>query len=112
MRKIMYNRVLFILHKKNAKPSHFVIEKEVFWFTLKRNSFRGFKNAELVDHCSFYKYIENFGFVLFHVKKYWKRLKRPLAFNNNYNNSDKYGINIKQEHLFWFLIGIEFIFFF
>ena len=31
MRKIMYNRALFILHK-NVKPSHFqdVIETEVF----------------------------------------------------------------------------------
>ena len=32
MHKIMYNQALFILHKKNLKPSHFhdVIQKEVF----------------------------------------------------------------------------------
>ena len=38
MRQILYNQVLFILHK-NVKPSHFhdVIEKEVFDSRSKEN---------------------------------------------------------------------------
>ena len=69
MSKIMYDQALFILHKKNVKPSHFhdVIEKEVFDSHSKRKSFHGSENAELLDHCSFYTNTENFGNVLFHL---------------------------------------------
>ena len=49
---------------KNVKPSHFhdVTEKDVFWFTLVRKSYRGFENAEFLDRCSFHSKTENFGF--------------------------------------------------
>ena len=45
---------------------HDVIEKEVLIHT-QRKSFRGFENAELRDHCSFYAKTENFDFVLLHL---------------------------------------------
>ena len=61
MRKIMYNRALFIL-RKIFNPSHFydIIENEVFDSHSMVNHF--VVKKMLLDHCSFYTKTENFGF--------------------------------------------------
>ena len=61
MRELMYNRVLFILHKKTSNSHSFTMLQ-------KKKVFRGFENAKLLDPCSFYAKTDNFVFVLFHHK--------------------------------------------
>ena len=60
MRKIMYTRALFILHK-NRRTLTFSRRHRLrnFLFTLKRKSFPDLENAEHLDHCSFCTQTEN-----------------------------------------------------
>ena len=66
MRKIMYNRALFILHKTPNPYMFTVSQKKKYLVHNQKKSFRGFENAALHNHCSFCAKTENFGFVLFH----------------------------------------------
>ena len=69
MRKIMYNRALFILHKKNVKLSHFhdVIEKEVFdshsyLIHTQKKIISWFRKSKLFDRCFFTRKLNFFIF--------------------------------------------------
>ena len=69
MRKIMYNRALFILHN-SVKPSHFhdVIEKkEVFESHSQENHFTVSKMLNFLIIVLFTQKL-NLGFVVFHLK--------------------------------------------
>ena len=70
MRKILYHRAPFILHK-NVKLSYFhdVMEKEIFDSHSKENHFMVQKILNFLIIVHFYTKTENVRFVLFHLKE-------------------------------------------
>ena len=54
MRQIVYNRALFILHKKTSNPHIFTTsQKQKYLIYAQKKIVPGVENLELLDHCSF-----------------------------------------------------------